>query len=95
MAGGIFSPALERISVCSSSPRFGILAVPIDILEVDLTYLVIALVEYLTSEEAGEPLAGRFAWPVDIFLRKRPRSTPNIVRTGYGTLSKSNRKQDI
>ncbi|KFY13363.1 hypothetical protein V492_03316 [Pseudogymnoascus sp. VKM F-4246] len=50
-------------------------------------YIFIALVEYLTSEEAGEPLAGRFAWPVDMFLRNRPRSTPNISRTGYGTLS--------
>lgn len=67
---------------------------PISLLEVGLTYLVIALVEYLTSEEAGEPLAGRFAWPVDMFLRKRLRSTPNIVRAGYGTLSKSNRKRD-
>ena len=68
--------------------------VSISLLEVDLTYLVIALVEYLTSEEAGEPLAGRFAWPVDMFLRKRPRSTPNIIRTGYGTLSKSNKKRN-
>lgn len=64
-------------------------------LEADLTYTVIALVEYLTSEEAGEPLAGRFAWPVDMFLRKRPRSKPSIVRTGYGTLSKSIKEWDI
>ncbi|KAI9743953.1 MAG: hypothetical protein M1818_002687 [Claussenomyces sp. TS43310] len=27
-------------------------------------YIFMALVEYLTSEEAGEPLGGRFAWPV-------------------------------
>lgn len=59
------------------------------ICEADLTCVVIALVEYLTSEEAGEPLAGRFAWPVDIFLRKKQRSKPSIVRGGYGTLSKS------
>jgi len=26
--------------------------------------LVIALVEYLTSEEAGQPLGNSFAWPV-------------------------------
>jgi dihydroceramidase len=29
-----------------------------------LTRVVIALVEYLTSEEAGEPLGKSFAWPV-------------------------------
>jgi dihydroceramidase len=76
--------------ICMFYPFLSIL--PIIVLEVDLTYLVIALVEYLTSEEAGEPLAGRFAWPIDLFLR-RPRSTPNIIRTGYGTLSKPNGKQ--
>lgn len=27
-------------------------------------YIFIALVEYLTSEDAGKPLGGRFAWPV-------------------------------
>lgn len=57
------------------------------LLEIQLTYPVIALVEYLTSEEAGEPLTGRFAWPIDMFLKK-PRYTPSIARTGYGTLSK-------
>lgn len=30
----------------------------------DLTDLVIALVEYLTSDEAGQALGNRFAWPV-------------------------------
>lgn len=57
----------------------------------DLIYLVIALVEYLTSEDAGEPLPGRFAWPIDLFLR-RPRSTSSISRAGYGTISKPNGK---
>lgn len=28
-------------------------------------YIFIALVEYLTSEEAGMPLGRRFAWPVN------------------------------
>ena len=28
-------------------------------------YIFIALVEYLTSEEAGQPLGKRFAWPVN------------------------------
>jgi len=31
-------------------------------------YIFIALVEYLTSEEAGKSLHGRFAWPVSLFL---------------------------
>lgn len=31
-------------------------------------YIFIALVEYLTSEEAGESLYGRFAWPVAFIL---------------------------
>lgn len=34
-------------------------------------YIFIALVEYLTSEEAGEPLAGRFAWPVEACCLKK------------------------
>jgi hypothetical protein len=29
---------------------------------------VIALVEYLTSDDAGKPLAGRFAWPVGLVI---------------------------
>jgi len=29
-----------------------------------IVFLVIALVEYLTSEEAGQPLGKSFAWPV-------------------------------
>ncbi|PVH85176.1 alkaline phytoceramidase [Cadophora sp. DSE1049] len=31
-------------------------------------YIFIALVEYLTSEEAGQPLGGRFAWPVNLII---------------------------
>ncbi|KAI6711330.1 hypothetical protein JHW43_006160 [Diplocarpon mali] len=30
--------------------------------------VVIALVEYLTSEDAGEPLGSRFAWPVNVLV---------------------------
>lgn len=38
-------------------------------------YIFIALVEYLTSEEAGETLGGRFAWPVEaICLKSEKRS---------------------
>jgi len=31
-------------------------------------YIFIALVEYLTSEDAGQPLGGRFAWPVGLIV---------------------------
>ncbi|CAL3967690.1 hypothetical protein PZA11_003926 [Diplocarpon coronariae] len=31
-------------------------------------YIFIALVEYLTSEDAGEPLGSRFAWPVNVLV---------------------------
>jgi len=31
-------------------------------------YVFIALVEYLTSEEAGEPLGRSFAWPVGMLV---------------------------
>ena len=34
-------------------------------------YIFIALVEYLTSEEAGDPLGGRFAWPVEAVCLKK------------------------
>ena len=37
--------------------------------------IVIALVEYLTSEEAGQPLGSRFAWPVGYII------------TGHGSTS--------
>lgn len=37
-------------------------------------YIFIALVEYLTSEEAGEPLGGRFAWPVEAVCLKKDGS---------------------
>ena len=30
----------------------------------------IALVEYLTSDDAGKPLSGRFAWPVGLIVTK-------------------------
>jgi dihydroceramidase len=28
-------------------------------------------VEYLTSEEAGQPLGGRFAWPVGLLVNEK------------------------
>ncbi|KAL2071737.1 hypothetical protein VTL71DRAFT_12972 [Oculimacula yallundae] len=34
-------------------------------------YIFIALVEYLTSEEAGQSLGGRFAWPVNHIVNCR------------------------
>ena len=43
-------------------------------------YIFIALVEYLTSEEAGQPLRNRFAWPVGGILGL----------TGTNTQAKSN-----
>jgi hypothetical protein len=30
----------------------------------------IALVEYLTSNDAGKPLNGRFAWPVGLIVKR-------------------------
>lgn len=32
-------------------------------------YIFIALVEYLTSEEAGQPLGNRFAWPIGYIVK--------------------------
>ncbi|CAG8949846.1 hypothetical protein HYFRA_00004173 [Hymenoscyphus fraxineus] len=37
--------------------------------------IVIALVEYLTSEEAGQPLGTRFAWPVGYIITGRGSET--------------------
>jgi dihydroceramidase len=31
----------------------------------------IALVEYLTSDDAGKPLGGRFAWPVGLIVTSK------------------------
>jgi dihydroceramidase len=31
----------------------------------------IALVEYLTSDDAGKPLSGRFAWPVGLIVASK------------------------
>ncbi|CAG8983185.1 hypothetical protein HYALB_00004012 [Hymenoscyphus albidus] len=38
-------------------------------------YIFIALVEYLTSEEAGQPLGTRFAWPVGSIIAGRGSET--------------------
>lgn len=46
-------------------------------------YIFIALVEYLTSEEAGEPLGGRFAWPVEaVCLKKDGRRGARKLSSG-------------
>ncbi|KAH6714718.1 ceramidase [Leptodontidium sp. MPI-SDFR-AT-0119] len=34
-------------------------------------YIFIALVEYLTSDEAGQPLGSKFAWPVNLIVDGR------------------------
>lgn len=39
-------------------------------------YIFIALVEYLTSEEAGQSLGSRFAWPVSFFITGHGPSIP-------------------
>lgn len=44
-------------------------------------YCFIGLVEYLTSEEAGEELKGRFAWPVDKFVDGEAKG---VDRADYG-----------
>jgi hypothetical protein len=38
---------------------------------------VIALVEYLTSEEAGQPLGSRFAWPVGYMVARHGSLHPS------------------
>jgi len=43
-------------------------------------YIFIALVEYLTSDEADQPLEGRFAWPVD-WIIDGSAGTGNISET--------------
>lgn len=40
---------------------------------------VIALVEYLTSEDADKPLEGRFAWPVASLIGVPSDATPQSV----------------
>jgi hypothetical protein len=53
-------------------------------------YVFIALVEYLTSEDAGLPVYGRFAWPLNWVLREyeqgRRPTLPKITSTDYGTI---------
>jgi len=51
-------------------------------------YIFIALVEYLTSEEAGQPLGGRFAWPVNLIVdgqagKKAPLTNGNGKANGH------------
>ena len=54
-------------------------------------YCFIGLVEYLTGEEAGGTLEGKFQWPVSRFVKVKEmggREVPRISRRGeYGTIS--------
>ncbi|RDL37648.1 Uncharacterized protein BP5553_05081 [Venustampulla echinocandica] len=43
-------------------------------------YIFMALVEYLTSEEAGQPLGSRFAWPAGYFIS--PQRNPLLKSAG-------------
>ncbi|EPE27582.1 hypothetical protein GLAREA_04373 [Glarea lozoyensis ATCC 20868] len=42
-------------------------------------YIFIALVEYLTSEEAGQPLGSRFAWPVGYLISSSGKSSSSKI----------------
>ncbi|CZT10101.1 related to YPC1-Alkaline Ceramidase [Rhynchosporium agropyri] len=48
-------------------------------------YIFIALVEYLTSEEAGSPLGGKFAWPVKLIVD----GTAGDVKQTHGDVNSS------
>jgi len=79
MDGGISSPALELISVSPLPfPEISILEIQ-TLTRITNNITVIALVEYLTSEEAGQPLGKSFAWPVG-----------RIVNCSAGTKEKMN-----
>ncbi|PQE07274.1 alkaline phytoceramidase protein [Rutstroemia sp. NJR-2017a BVV2] len=52
-------------------------------------YIFIALVEYLTSEEAGQKLGPHFAWPVGVILNgwgggKSGTGKEGVQANGYG-----------
>jgi len=48
------------------------------------SYIFIALVEYLTSEEAGQPLGSSFAWPVGLIVNKHAGKKVAIAMNGNG-----------
>ena len=54
---------------------------------------VIALVEYLTSEEAGQSLSSRFAWPVGYIITGKSAAKVNGGTNGHangnGSLKKT------
>ncbi|PBP19980.1 hypothetical protein BUE80_DR009213 [Diplocarpon rosae] len=52
--------------------------------------VVIALVEYLTSEDAGQPLGSRFAWPVNVLVNCQAGSKQqtNVETNGVSTPEK-------
>lgn len=75
MVGGTSSLGSGRIFVCSSYPSifFSSCLCPFDRESWEIlsnSQTVIALVEYLTSEQAGEELGASFAWPVGAILQK-------------------------
>ena len=51
---------------------------------------VIALVEYLTSEEAGRPLGKNFAWPVANIVNCSADLSPIIKSVALGEEAKAN-----
>lgn len=84
MGGGIFLRGWVLISVSLPSrssviPSF--LPNPLLRFTVDwvlMLNIVIALVEYLTSEEAGQPLGQNFAWPVVRIVNCSAGSAPVV-----------------
>jgi dihydroceramidase len=68
--------------ICSSiSPHFHIFAKAFQ--DEILIKIVIALVEYLTSDEAGQPLGNRFAWPVGMIVKANVEKTLNGHSNGH------------
>lgn len=57
-------------------------------------YCFIGLVEYLTSEEAGEELKGRFAWPVGKFVGGEGKGQDGVRRGEYEGLAAEEARED-
>jgi dihydroceramidase len=49
--------------------------------------IVIALVEYLTSEEAGQPLGSRFAWPVGHLIASCGKSSSSKINQKHAGIN--------
>ncbi|KAJ5041302.1 uncharacterized protein L3040_005848 [Drepanopeziza brunnea f. sp. 'multigermtubi'] len=56
-------------------------------------YIFIALVEYLTSEKAGQALGSRFAWPVNLIVNGQAGSKASSQDDGATTTSSSTKKK--